>query len=408
MRVLLAHKYFYNLGGAEVFVFETAKALKSAGHEVAYFSTKSKENHASEYEQFFVQNLEFRNKSFIQNLFHFKNILHNSEAETNFEKLIDEFKPDIINVFGFYGHLSPSIILAARKRNIKIVFTCNDYKHICTNYKLYHHGKICNDCKLGGPKMAAINKCCHNSLSLSVASSIEAYYYQLKNIYDVSTSHFNFASQFMADTTMSFWPDRNLKYSIVRNPFDLEKYANVQLKNGSYFLYFGRLVEEKGVDQLIKAFQKLGPPYSLKIVGSGEQEAELKNYCSQNSLSNIEFLGPLWGEKLNPVVEEAIAVCVPSRWHENYPYVICEAFAHRKAVLGSQRGGIPEMVTQGITGFLYDPESVDSICGALREAQNSIGSLEQMGKNGFSWLKENLNYTKFTRDLIQSYSEALS
>lgn len=408
MRVILAHKFFYNFGGAELFVQETAKALQKSGHKVAFFSTKSEQNIPSEFEKYFVKQHDFKKGSFLSKLNQFKNVLHNDQAEENFEKLINDFKPDIINVFGFYGHLSPSIILKARELKIPVVFTCNDYKHICTNYKLYHHGKICVDCKTGGPKMAVINKCCHDSISMSVASAIEAYYYKYQNIYDSELSHLNFASNFMASMTKEFWPNAKAGFSVVRNPFDVSKYLTLEPQSAeNYFLYFGRLVEEKGVDQLLKAFKKLGNSYKLKIIGNGDQEEALRRYAELSNLQNVEFLGPMWGDELSELIKKCLAVCVPSRWHENYPYVVCEAFAHRKPVLGSNRGGIPEMVEHEKSGFLFEPENVEEICDYLVKASKSSSKLVEMGDAGFEWVKKNLSHETFSRDLLESYKKVI-
>ncbi|MBL0052896.1 MAG: hypothetical protein IPP29_15965 [Bacteroidetes bacterium] len=98
-------------------------------------------------------------------------------------KLLSEFKPDIVHCFSLYIVLSPSILDACREANIPVVMSCNDYKHICTNYRLYHHGKICMECEGGKLYMPIINNCCKHSFAFSVASSIESMVHEFLNIH---------------------------------------------------------------------------------------------------------------------------------------------------------------------------------------------------------------------------------
>src|SRR5450756_385188 len=143
MRVLLAHAYFHIRGGGDFFVFETERVLRQHGHSVAWFSTMSELNEESEYARYFVGPPSYTSSSTLQQVLGFKAMVYSHEAKEKFAKLISVFRPDVIHAFSIQTHLSPSILRAAKEAGVPVVMACNDYKHICPNYMLYHHGCIC-------------------------------------------------------------------------------------------------------------------------------------------------------------------------------------------------------------------------------------------------------------------------
>ena len=71
-------------------------------------------------------------------------------------------------------------------------------------------------------------------------------------------------------------------------------------------------------------------------------------------ITNIEFLGYKSGHELSELIRHASFVIVPSEWYENNPLTILEAYSHGKPVIGSRIGGIPEIIVEGKTGFLFE------------------------------------------------------
>ncbi len=108
-----------------------------------------------------------------------------------------------------------------RKNKVPVVISCNDYKHICPNYKLFHHGKLCDDCKEGKFYKCVTNKCSHNSFSYSVASSFESYIHHFLNIYKKNINLFLFASDFMAYKTEDFWGKDSFRWGKLLNPYKI-------------------------------------------------------------------------------------------------------------------------------------------------------------------------------------------
>lgn len=403
MKVLLAHKFHRLTGGAEVYYFDVARVLKKFSHEVGYFSTIHPDNLSTGDFESFVSAPSYDTGSLISRVTGSRDIFYSTNNRDAMLKAIDDFKPDVLHAFAVHVHLTPSIFEAAKMRGVPVLVSCNDYKHICPNYKMYHSGRLCEDCKGGRFMKAVKNKCCKESLVFSVASAIEAYVHEYIGVYEKYVDRFLFASEFMLEKTREFWSDKKVNYGILKNPFDASSYSPVY--QGRYALYFGRIIDEKGVDRIVDAAKKITIP--IKIIGDGPDLEKLKQEASRYDLQHIEFLGPMWGDKLNTVLYGARFVVVPSLWHENFPYVIFQAFAAGKPVIGSIRGGIPELIGEE-RGMLFDPDKVDDLAGCMRELWDHTEACEHMGKLARNYVIKDFSDEVFHESLMSNYQAVLS
>jgi glycosyltransferase involved in cell wall biosynthesis len=134
-----------------------------------------------------------------------------------------------------------------------------------------------------------------------------------------------------------------------------------------YFLYLGRLSYEKGLVTLIKAFTKL-KDLRLKIVGTGPLEDFLKSLVKETGSNNIEFAGFKSGNELKTIVSEASFNIVPSEWWENNPMSMIESYSAGIPVIGANVGGIPEIIDEDKTGFLFEMKNADRLAEAVVKA----------------------------------------
>lgn len=406
MKILLAHKFFHVTGGAEVFFFETGRVLEKYGHDVSYFSTTSENNQPSRFIDYFVEPPEYTKGSIVMKVAGIGRMIYSHDAKAQFARLIADTKPDLIHVFAIHVHLTPSILVAAHEAGVPVVMSCNDYKHICPNYKLYHHGHICTDCRGGRFYKAVVNRCCKDSMVFSVASSLEAYVHNAMDVYRKYVHTYLFASEFMARETERFWGEGSFRWDKLSNPFDSRKFPLSEAYD-DYALYFGRLVDEKGVDVLVRAAAQ-APDVKIKIVGNGPDEDNLRRLAQDLKLSNVEFLGPMWGEALDAVLAHARFVIVPSVWHENFPYVINQSFAFGKPVIGSDRGGIPEMVRDGERGLTYPAQDHIALAAAMTELWNDPQRSVEMGRRAKAFVDGEFNDEHFYERLITIYNGVLN
>lgn len=404
-RVLLVHKFFHVTGGAEVFFFETARVLRERGHEVAFFSTSDVRNKPSDYSHYFVNAPNYKSGGLINKIAAIGKIVYSFEAKTKLKQLIEDFNPDIVHVFAMFTHLSPSILEACHEAGVPVVMSCNDYKHICPNYKLYHHGRICEDCRGGKFYMAIKNRCCQDSVLFSVASCIESYAHYYMNILQRNIRFFLFAGDFMAKETEKFWGVNTFRQRKLANPYNSAKYPLFQAYN-DYILFVGRFVEEKGGASLMRAMTRC-PEVKLIMVGDGPQSEFLHSMAREFALANVDFVGPKWGHDLDLLLQKARFVVVPSVWHENFPYVIFHAFSFGKPVVGADRGGITELVAHGQRGLIYPALDEHSLAQSINMLWNDPERCVQMGRCAKEFIDNEYTDEKFYFNLTNIYEEAM-
>jgi len=405
VRVLLAHNNFSVHGGAEVFFHEVGRVLTKNGHDVAYFSIAEK-GCASPWSDYFPDSSQYQDVSIARKILGFPSMVYSLDAKNKMAKLIKDFQPDLIHAFAIYVKLTPSILDAARLSGVPIVLSCNDYKHICPNYKLYHHGQVCENCKGGRFYNAALNRCSHDSLIFSTASAIEGYVHSWLDIYRKNIHTFLFASEFMAHKTEEFWGKDSFRWRKLRNPFDSNQFVATYRPQGPV-IFFGRLIDEKGVDVLVKAASQL-PEVNFRVIGDGPDLDRLQNLSDDLGVCNIVFTGPKWGEAMNEELSACRFVVVPSLWHENFPYVINQSFAFGKPVIGSNRGGITELVAHGERGLVYDALDASCLATAIKSLCNDPENLKYMGDNAKRFSDQEFNDETFYRNLEAIYNEVLS
>lgn len=405
MRVLLTHNAYRITGGAEVFYHEVGRVLEQNGHDIAYFSC-SEQGLSTPWSDYFPVASEYRSKGVLNKVVGFPSMVYSVKAKKEMARIINDFKPDIIHAFAIHVKLTPSILDAAREACIPVVMSCNDYKHICPNYKLYHHGQVCEECKDGHFYRAIVNRCCHDSMVYSIASTVEAYVHNLMHIYRKNVHTFLFASEFMARKTEEFWGKDSFQWRKLQNPFDGTKYKATDSTDGPV-LFFGRLVDEKGVDILIRAAILL-PEVSFRIVGDGPDMDSLKRLAEISELKNVVFVGAKWGEEMDIELAACRFVVVPSIWHENFPYVINQSFAFGKPVIGTNRGGIPELVEHGQRGLIYEATDHVALADAIRELWVSPEKVKDMGQKAKTFADTQFNDERFYQTLEEIYEEILS
>lgn len=341
MKILMVNKFFYIKGGSETYYFSLKELLEKNGHTVIDFSMKDEKNFESKYSKFFVNNVDYnKRQSFISKVKEAVKIIYSFEAKRKLEKLIKETKPDIAHLHIFQHQLSVSILDVLKKYNIPIVYTAHDLKMICPNYKMMTHGKICEKCKSGKYSNCLKNKCVKDSTIKSAVAMSEAYINKYRNAYE-KIDYIITPSKFYKDKFIEFGVNKN-KIEHIPNFLNTKEIEYDVLPKQDYFLYFGRLSEEKGIMTLIKAMEKTEA--ILKIVGTGPLKEKIEIFIKENNYKNIELLGFKSGKELNTIVANAAAVILPSEWYENGPYSAIESLKLGKILIGSNLGGIPELI----------------------------------------------------------------
>jgi glycosyltransferase involved in cell wall biosynthesis len=154
-------------------------------------------------------------------------------------------------------------------------------------------------------------------------------------------------------------------------------------------LFYGRLEFRKGIQVLIDAACRLldeGVPLRVRIVGvdtptapgGGSLLGWLRGRVGGRWVDRFTFEGNRPRGRLGPLLSGAAAVCVPSLW-ENFPNVCLESMAFGKAVVGSDAGGIPEIIEDGRSGVLFRSGSAESLAGVLRRVLGDGSLRDRLG-----------------------------
>ncbi|MEU3840875.1 glycosyltransferase family 4 protein [Streptomyces sp. NPDC028635] len=154
-------------------------------------------------------------------------------------------------------------------------------------------------------------------------------------------------------------------------------------------VYVGRLDRAspwKGVDVLLRAFAALAdlPGVRLRLVGEGDAVPEHVAHAERLGIADrVEFTGPLVADALVAAVQSAAVLVLPSQTaHESFGMVLVEAMACGTPVVGSDVGGIPYVVTPGVTGLLFPHDSTEALAGACRRLLLDGRLADRMGAAG--------------------------
>ncbi len=367
MKILLINNLHRKRGGADVVYFNTAELLRNAGHEVFFFSITTSDMEDCSESVFFAPSQE--NEFILQRICSY---CYNKRAAVNLQKLIDKIHPDLAHIHLIWGGLSPSILVVLKKNNIPIIHSVHDYRMICPAYIFRTpDGKVCENCKGGKYYNCLRNRCSKGKLAESALMTYEMYLRDKKYNPCTLIDGFVFVSKFSRDKHIEHNPQFATIPSIVLyNFWNGTDIINEDEENNynSYYLFYGRLSREKGLKTLIQAFEH-NPSLKLWIIGDGPLKAELDTYCKKKCLDNIVFKGFMSGMTLFEAVHKAKFVCVPSEWYENNPMTIVESYALQTPVIGARIGGIPEIIDEKKTGFIFNPGDSEALEFAINQAE---------------------------------------
>lgn len=425
MRILLVNKFHYRKGGAETYYLTVGSELERMGHEVAYFSMRHPDNLPCRWGKYFVTQREYNNvKNPLKAARDGMALIYSPEAKRNFQALCEEFRPDVVHLNNVHRQITLSILDAPylRENKVPVFYTAHDYVTVCPGYLMLDgDGRVCDACLEDGRYRHCIEgRCVKGSRAKSALAAMEASFNRVhksnRRIDKVIAP-----SRFMRSKLIEGgWPEGKVVF--LQNFADdaiLDHAANAGAdatdRESPYLLFFGRLSAEKGVDTLLRAFDAALPslPQDMRlvVVGDGPDAGEFKELASSlGCAARIEFAGYQSGRALQAYVERASLAIASSRWRENMPYSIVEAFAAGTPVIGTNIGGIPELVDEGKTGFICEPGVVPSMADAISRGTNAFldqAAYSRLQFNCRSYVMENCSRENFMNDIVNLYKESI-
>lgn len=403
MRILLVNKFHYLKGGSEAYYFELGKLLKEHGHEVAYFSMEDERNIKTGDKEYFVKSSDMNSKNITKAF----DIIYSKSNKEKMEKALEDFKPDIVHLNNFQRQLSASIIDPCIKKNIPIVFTAHDVQAICPAITMMDKDKKpCELCINGKYINCFKKKCIKDSKLKSLLGTIENNYYRKHGIYTNKIDYIITPSEFYRNKFILDGINES-KIKALHNFININDY-DIETIDEGYALYFGRLSREKGILNLINAFSKLNNGL-LYIAGEGPEKDNIEEIIKENHLENrIKLLGFLNKEEMREVTRKCKFVVAPSIWYENCPYTVLETLAIGKPIIGSNMGGIPELVNNNENGFIYKYDDINELSEKMNILFNNKELVDEFSKKSKELAKEKYSKEKYYENLIDIYTKARS
>jgi len=407
VRILHVNKFLYRRGGAEGYLFDVASLQREAGHEVAFFGMAHPDNEPMPYAPWFPRQVEFdpvppgvRGKAEGVG-----RMVWSTAARGGIERVVKAFRPDVVHLHNIYHQLSPSILSPLRRRRIPAVMTLHDYKLACPTYRFLDDGEICEACLPRRLWQPVVRACNGGSRGASLAVAAELGLHTLLGAYR-PVGLFLCPSRFLEGKMREarVFPER-LRW--VPNFVDVDRWRPAEAP-GRGVVFAGRLSDEKGADVVIRAMTHL-PGATLDLAGEGPARASLEALAANEGLADrVRFLGRLQAEALGTLLRGAAVSVVPSRWYENQPLAVLEAFASGLPVVGTDLGGIPELIEPGVDGARVPANDPVALADALRPIVDDPALAFRMGASAREKAVRDFGPSRHLERVTAAYDEAIA
>jgi glycosyltransferase involved in cell wall biosynthesis len=278
---------------------------------------------------------------------------------------LHEFRPDIVHVHNWFPTISASVFRQCRSAGVPVVHTLHNYRLLCVGATLYRDGRVCEDC-IGNPLRAPgiVHKCYRESALGSAAATAGMLAHWAVGTWRNAVDRYIALTEF---SRQKFIQSGLPADRITVKPNFVEPDPGPGPGGGGYFLYAGRLTEEKGMRVLLDCWRKAPTLPPLWIAGDGPLRQEVQHATLTSP--NLHWLGMKTSEEIVFLMQHARATVCPSLWYEGMPRVVIESLAVGTPVIASHIGGYPEMIVDGESGALFASGNAGALLGRLRELE---------------------------------------
>jgi glycosyltransferase involved in cell wall biosynthesis len=372
MKICLINSLYkpYKRGGAEVVFNTIVKELKKDGHDVFVITISGKKDKTN----FFIREMDDVRvyRFYPKNIFSFININTQPAWKRFFWHIIDTFnwhsyrqvkkilkqeKPELVLSYNLKG-LGYLTLRAVRRLKIKNIHTLHDVQLVNPTGLLfrgkekpgllfYKYAMICRFL-FGSPQFV------------------------------ISPSHWllNFYQQY------DFFPKS--KKVVLPNPLvlDNQEWQKRFPDSKINYLFIGQLEEHKGILFLLEIFAEFAKLNNCRLVVVGQGSLATALHEKYKNRDWVEFLGFIPHNKLGKLVFKKIHyTVVPSLCYENSPSTIYDSYKYGTPVIVSAIGGIPELVQEGVTGYIFEPGNRISLLNKLNKSMHGLDNFKQLSEN---------------------------
>lgn len=306
---------------------------------------------------------------------------YNSQSKELVRQKIRETNAEVMHVHNFFPLLSPSIFEAAKEEGIPSVLTLHNYRLIHPNGTLLHHGKIDERSVRGSAYSCVLDGVYRNSIlqTAVVAHMIE--YHRKRDTWAQNVDCFICLTEFAKSKFVEAgFPEEKLrvKPNFVEDAFKHQTPSGLAGQKEDFYLFVGRISEEKGIRTFIQAWNSMKRQScpKLLILGDGPLKEELQRKSEKNS--QISWLGFVEREQVLDYLLKAKALIFPSEWYEGMPMTILEAFSAATPVIATNIGSQAEIVDHNSTGLHFIPGHEESLMEAVERFESDKQKQKEM------------------------------
>src|SRR3989344_1700992 len=409
MRILILSDSYATGGGAAQVTRFMAQGLKNRGHDIlVVISTQDKTLADSK----IIDGIEVRKIYTDYNLFwRAYRGLYNSPAIKEIKKIINNFKPDVVQAHNIHSYISYHALKIAKKSGAKVFLTAHDVQ-------LFHYGKLV---EFIDPNNLTVPE--KFNYKINALQQIKRYgktYNPLRNI--VIRHYLKYVDKIFAVSN-------SLKEALTQNGItnvaviykgidpsewqsdknDIEEFKKkYSLTEKKIVLFGGRLSETKGGKEIVLAMKKVTKEVSdARLLVLGEIDDYAKKMvdlaAGQGIKDKLIFTGWLMGDLLKSAFNACDIVAVPSICFDSFPTVNLEAMACHKPVVATCFGGSQEAVLDGETGYIVNPYDVNNLALKIIYLLKNPSEALRLGENGYTLVKTEFSLDKMVSNYLSFY-----
>lgn len=394
-----------SFGGAGISTYELALGMKKVGHDVFVITTCRKEIESGEFEYNGIK--VFKIASDYPGRWRAYISLYNAPVVRKVEELLRDIKPDVVHANNIHFYLSYHCLKVAKRYSRTVVFTARDVmsfnfakletKRYLENfdYRTTWLDHLKQAKKRWNPfrnffirrylkyadRIFAISNSLKEAMVINGISNVDVIY----NGIDINEWNTNLEQE------VSF----------------REKYG---LKNKKVLLFSGRLSASKGGEKALRALAlivKNVPEAVLLVAGSIDEYGEvMKTEAGSLGIENqIIFTGWIEREEIKVAYAVSDIVLMPSICLDAFGRVNIEAMASGKPVVGTCYGGTPEIVVDGVTGYIVNPLHPEEIAGKTIDLLKNPKKAEEFGRAGYERVVKEFSMDRSVREYLDVFAK---
>ncbi|MFI6526550.1 glycosyltransferase [Streptomyces uncialis] len=392
MHVLVVHNRYSSAqpSGENNVVDQETELLRAAGHRVGLFERRSDD----------IPARSLPGKAAIPLL-----VPWNPAVRKELATRLRAERPDVVHIHNVFPLLSPAVLAACADAGVPAVATLHNYTQVCPPGTLQRDGRPCTECVGSTPLPAVRHGCYRNSrlatvpLAVSLAVNRRRWWSGVERFFCISAAQRDVLVR-------SGMPSERLavKHNFVPDPDDR------RAGPGEHLLYLGRLAETKGVRLLMAAWDEItadgGVGVPLVIAGAGPLEREVTAWAAGRD--DVRFAGLYDPARCRRAIARSVAVVAPSTWLEAFGLVVVEAMAAGVPVVAAGHGAFVELVEDGVTGLLHQPNDPASLASRLRRITAEPDRNREMGRAARRRYEQDFSPAVGLERLVEGYRTAIA